>query len=415
VTNGCDLWVWCSFLWLLVTATAVGLLAGLLGVGFHWLVAHLHEWVTGHTGTILDVGRALPPWARVALPTSGALVGALLLYALGRGETAFGVRDLMEVVSLRRRAIRVGPTLGRIVSALATIASGGSVGREGPIMQIGATAASLVGDATRPDPRSRSILLAAGAAAGMAAAYNAPLAGAVFVMEVVLSNFALDVFVPVVFATATAALVKRALLGADPLYSVDAASVPLTWTLVLCAVPLGVACAPLAIGFQRLLQRATAGFAKLPLHAIARPMLGGLLVGLIGIGSLTGRFAIGALADRVGRPQTLILAQASLGASFIVWALADGYLALALFALWMGTSYGGIVSLMPALCMDRFGARAVSSIIGSLYSAAAIGNLAGPWLAGRIFDATASYAAVTWGCLAMSALSTLCTWAAVRR
>jgi MFS family permease len=105
------------------------------------------------------------------------------------------------------------------------------------------------------------------------------------------------------------------------------------------------------------------------------------LVGLIGIGSLTGRFAIGALADRVGRPSTLILAQASLGASFIVWALADGYLALAAFALWMGTSYGGIVSLMPALCMDRFGARAVSSIIGTLYSAAAIGNLAGPWVA----------------------------------
>jgi cyanate permease len=81
----------------------------------------------------------------------------------------------------------------------------------------------------------------------------------------------------------------------------------------------------------------------------------------------------------------------------------------------MGTSYGGIVSLMPALCMARFGARAVSSIIGTLYSAAAIGNLAGPWLAGRIFDATGNYAAVIWGCLVMSALSTLCTWAALRR
>ena len=139
------------------------------------------------------------------------------------------------------------------------------------------------------------------------------------------------------------------------------------------------------------------------------------LVGLIGIGSLTGRFAIGALADRVGRPGTLIIAQASLGASFILWGLADGYLALAVFALWMGTSYGGIVSLMPALCMDRFGARAVSSIIGTLYSAAAIGNLAGPWLAGRIFDASGSYAAVTWGCMALSALATLCTWLALRR
>ncbi|MBE7417671.1 MAG: MFS transporter [Ideonella sp.] len=137
------------------------------------------------------------------------------------------------------------------------------------------------------------------------------------------------------------------------------------------------------------------------------------LVGLIGIGSLSGRFAIGALADRVGRPRTLILAQASLGASFVLWAFADGYLALALFALWMGTSYGGIVSLMPALCMDLFGARAVSSIIGTLYSGAAIGNLAGPWLAGRIFDAVHGYGPVVWGCIACSALATLCTWRAV--
>ncbi|MCW5658171.1 MAG: MFS transporter [Burkholderiaceae bacterium] len=139
------------------------------------------------------------------------------------------------------------------------------------------------------------------------------------------------------------------------------------------------------------------------------------LVGLIGIGSLTGRFAIGALADRVGRPVTLVLAQASLGASFILWALADGYLALALFALWMGTSYGGIVSLMPALCMDLFGARAVSSIIGTLYSGAAIGNLAGPWLAGRIFDASGSYELVVWGCMVCSALATIATWLAVKR
>jgi MFS family permease len=139
------------------------------------------------------------------------------------------------------------------------------------------------------------------------------------------------------------------------------------------------------------------------------------LVGLIGIGSLTGRFAIGALADRIGRPITLVLAQASLGVSYIAWASADGYLALALFALWMGTSYGGIVSLMPALCMDLFGARAVSSIIGTLYSGAAIGNLAGPWLAGRVFDASRSYDLVVWGCMACSALATVATWLAVRR
>ena len=137
------------------------------------------------------------------------------------------------------------------------------------------------------------------------------------------------------------------------------------------------------------------------------------LVGLIGIGSLTGRFAIGALADRIGRPLTLMLMQASLGASLVLWAGAGGYAGFAVFALWMGLSYGGIVSLMPALCMDFFGARAVSSIIGVLYTGAALGNLAGPWLAGAVFDRSGSYQGVIWGCVALSALATLTAWRAV--
>jgi MCP family monocarboxylic acid transporter-like MFS transporter 13 len=131
------------------------------------------------------------------------------------------------------------------------------------------------------------------------------------------------------------------------------------------------------------------------------------LVGLIGVGSLTGRFVIGALADRLGRPLTLALAQASMGLSYLVWGAAGGYPAMAVFALWLGLSYGGIVSLMPALCMDLFGARAVSSIIGMLYTGAAFGNLLGPWLAGAVFDAQRSYAWVIWGCIGLSVLATL--------
>ena len=134
------------------------------------------------------------------------------------------------------------------------------------------------------------------------------------------------------------------------------------------------------------------------------------LVGLIGIGSLVGRFAIGALADRIGRGRTLVLMQASMGASYLLWGVAGGdgsaYLALAVFAVWFGLSYGGIVSLMPAICMDLFGARAVSSIVGTLYTGAALGNLLGPVLAGAVFDATASYAPVIFGCVLLGALAT---------
>ena len=130
------------------------------------------------------------------------------------------------------------------------------------------------------------------------------------------------------------------------------------------------------------------------------------LVGLIGIGSLVGRFAIGALADRIGRLRTLTLLQASMALSYLVWWGARGYAELAVFALWFGLSYGGIVSLLPALCMDLFGARAVSSIIGTLYTGAGLGNLLGPVLAGAVFDARGSYTGVIFTCLCLSAIAT---------
>lgn len=138
------------------------------------------------------------------------------------------------------------------------------------------------------------------------------------------------------------------------------------------------------------------------------------LVGVIGIGSLLGRFVIGSVADRVGRPGTLIAAEASLGLSMLLWWAAGDYATLAVFALWMGLSYGGIVSLMPALCMDLFGARAVSSIIGTLYTGAALGNVAGPWIAGWVFDTHGGYAMVIVGCALLSAAATFAAWRAVQ-
>jgi MFS family permease len=129
------------------------------------------------------------------------------------------------------------------------------------------------------------------------------------------------------------------------------------------------------------------------------------LVGLIGVGSIVGRFAIGGFADRLGRIASIALLEASLGACYLLWLAAGGYGALALFALWLGLSYGGIVSLMPAVCMDLFGARAVASILGTLYSGAAFGNLLGPVVAGAVFDRTGSYVPVIWACFVLSLLS----------
>ncbi len=134
------------------------------------------------------------------------------------------------------------------------------------------------------------------------------------------------------------------------------------------------------------------------------------LVGLIGVGSLIGRFSIGLLADRLGRAQTLVLMQLSMGASYLLWAAADGHTLLVLFALWFGLSYGSIVSLLPAICMDYFGGRSVASVVGALYSGAAVGNLLGPVLAGAAFDHWGHYRGVMGACLALALLATWTSW-----
>lgn len=134
------------------------------------------------------------------------------------------------------------------------------------------------------------------------------------------------------------------------------------------------------------------------------------LVGLIGIGSLVGRFAIGWLADRQGRVKTLMLMQAFMGLSYLIWAVAQDPWMFAFFAIWFGLSYGSIVSLLPAICMDLFGGKAVSAIIGTLYTGAALGNLLGPVVAGKVFDITQSYDMVIGMTLAISVTATLSCW-----
>jgi len=119
---------------------------------------------------------------------------------------------------------------------------------------------------------------------------------------------------------------------------------------------------------------------------------GVLMLGFFGLGSLAGRFLLGAIADRWGRRPTLTLTFAIMGAMCLWWWASTTGWSLAVFAVVFGTCYGGFVALSPALMMDYFGGRNVSGIIGILYSAAGLGALAGPTLAGLAFDMLQSYA-----------------------
>lgn len=120
---------------------------------------------------------------------------------------------------------------------------------------------------------------------------------------------------------------------------------------------------------------------------------GVLLVSLIGLGSLVGRFAVGAIAERVGRMRSLALMYLAMALMLLLWWGSTGALALSLMAVGFGMSYGGFVATFPSVVMDLFGARSVSGIIGCIYTAAGVGTLFGPPVAGAAYDATGSYAA----------------------
>jgi predicted MFS family arabinose efflux permease len=141
---------------------------------------------------------------------------------------------------------------------------------------------------------------------------------------------------------------------------------------------------------------------------------GVLLVSLIGLGSLLGRFGIGGLADRMGRIQSLAFMYAGLGACFVAWWQSQSFWALATMAVALGLFYGGFVATMPAVVMDIFGGRAVSAIIGWLYTAPGVGTLIGPPIAGYAFDRMGSYDAPILGAALLSFIGAAAVYALSR-
>jgi predicted MFS family arabinose efflux permease len=127
-----------------------------------------------------------------------------------------------------------------------------------------------------------------------------------------------------------------------------------------------------------------------------------LLVSLIGLGSLVGRFAIGGIADRIGRMRSLALMYLGMALMLVLWWASTGQLALSLMAVGFGIFYGGFVATFPSVVMDLFGPRSVSGIIGCIYTAAGIGTLLGPPVAGAAFDATGSYSVPILGAAALA-------------
>ncbi|MCA3855426.1 ClcB-like voltage-gated chloride channel protein, partial [Burkholderia sp.] len=216
------------------------------------------------------------------MPAAGGFLAGCVLLLATRGDRQAAKTDYMESVALGNGVVPVRQSLWRSVSSLLTIGSGGSIGREGPMVQLAALAASLVGRFVHFDPPRLRLLVACGAAAGITSAYNAPIAGAFFVSEIVLGTIAMESFGPMVVASVVANIVMREFAGYRPPYEMPVFPA-VTGPEVLLFVVLGALCGVLAPQFLHLLDASKNQFKRLPVPLPVRLALGGLVVGVISV------------------------------------------------------------------------------------------------------------------------------------
>jgi CIC family chloride channel protein len=263
-------------------AALIGVCGAFTGVGFRASVRLVQRLLTGSSAGLVETAELLPWWARIAVPTIGGVCAGTLLWAGQRLLRRAQPVDYMEAVAVGNGQISSRAALLQAASSFFTIGSGGSIGREGPLVQLAAAFASKVGQWTQaPVPRLR-LLVACGASAGVAAAYNAPIAGALFVAEVVLGSIAMESFGPLIVASVVSDATSRHFLGYGPVYVVPHIDFGRTWELALYGA-LGILLGHAAPPYLALLDRARLRFRQLNWPKPITLAMGGLIVGVISV------------------------------------------------------------------------------------------------------------------------------------
>ncbi|AOK23440.1 voltage-gated chloride channel protein ClcB [Burkholderia ubonensis] len=267
---------------MLIWSVIVGIGGAFATIAFREGIELVQRVVSGGSGSFVEMAKRLPWYVRFWLPAAGGFLAGCVLLLATRGGAKTRRTDYMEAVALGSGVVPVRQSLWRSASSLLTIGTGGSIGREGPMVQLAALAASLVGRFAHFDPPRLRLLVACGAAAGITSAYNAPIAGAFFVSEIVLGAIAMESFGPMVVASVVANIVMREFAGYRPPYEMPVFPA-VAGPEVLPFVVLGLLCGVLAPQFLHLLDASKHQFKRLPVPLPVRLALGGLIVGVISV------------------------------------------------------------------------------------------------------------------------------------
>jgi H+/Cl- antiporter ClcA/CBS domain-containing protein len=266
----------------LVLAGAVGIIGGLVNVLTFYMVESVKTIFLRGPGDPVEIAEVMETWERVAIPTLGGFCAGLVLYWGLRLAGPQRSSNILEVVIAGDGRLPLRSAIIKFFSSMLTIGSGGSIGREGSITQLTATLASKWGQLAKWHPYRLRLLVGCGAASGISAAYNAPISGAVFAALIVLGNFSMSLFAPLVFASVIATMVSRSFFGIRPWYVVPPFDFTklsqLPWFVVL-----GLIAGVLGAVFLKLLNRSEELFKQLRAPIYVRLVIGGLVVGLLAI------------------------------------------------------------------------------------------------------------------------------------
>ncbi len=259
----------------------IGILGGLFAVLFRLMIKWSH---TGFTGLGHMLFGFLPnDWWIVTLPALAGIIVGPLTYFFAREAKGHGVPEVMEAVALKDGKMRMRVIFVKALASASSIGAGASVGREGPIIQMGSGIGSVLASFFKLNKDQVKTYVACGAAAGISATFNAPIAGVFFAQEIILGNFTASTFSPIVISSVTAAAIAQLFIGTLPAFSVEAYTFNHPVELLFYAF-LGLLAALVGYIFIKLLYKSEDVFNSIKIiPEWFKPVIGGLIIGLIGI------------------------------------------------------------------------------------------------------------------------------------
>ena len=267
---------------MVIVAVLIGIVGGFGAIFFRFAIRFFEAVFFGSWEYSLDYALQLPWYVKLLAPAAGGLIVGPIVFYFAREARGHGVPEVMESIVLRAGAIRPRVMFAKVTASAISIGSGGSVGREGPIVQIGSALGSVIGQLLKVTGTRLRTFVACGTAAGIAATFNAPIAGALFAMEVILADFGISQFSPIVVSSVTATVISRHFMGDFSAFTIPQYELVSVFEMIPYVI-LGISAAFVALAFINILYKTEDLFEQVKIPPLTKPIIGGLIIGSIGI------------------------------------------------------------------------------------------------------------------------------------